>query len=158
VETISFDSEHKNINNGELLARIQQNAALQPKTMEETIIAQPKKREILQQCHACRQNILASEMNKHLKTCLAQKKRKVEVEAFQGEEVDIARNLEQLSGKRPDIFGTRENSILREEREEPKEERVVYDGQAPNLSRTTGSVAMLHYQQKKLKEDNQHHK
>lgn len=61
VETITFDNEqHKNINNAELLARIQQNAATQQKSMEETIISQPKKREILQQCHACRQNILAS--------------------------------------------------------------------------------------------------
>jgi hypothetical protein len=31
---------------------------------------------------------------------------------------------------------------------------VVYDGQAANLTRGTGSIAMLHYQQKKLKEEN----
>jgi hypothetical protein len=31
-----------------------------PRSMEEKIISEPKKREFLQQCHACRQNILAS--------------------------------------------------------------------------------------------------
>jgi hypothetical protein len=61
--------------------------------MEETIISQPKKREILQQCHACRQNILASEMNKHLKTCLGMGKKKVIGEIMQGEDVDISKNL-----------------------------------------------------------------
>jgi hypothetical protein len=30
---------------------------------------------------------------------------------------------------------------------------VIFDGQAPNLTRTTGSIAMLHYQQRKLKEE-----
>lgn len=43
--------------------------------MEEKIISAPKKKEILQQCHVCRNNILASEMTKHLKTCLGDKKR-----------------------------------------------------------------------------------
>lgn len=76
VETISFDmDQNKNIQSGELLARIQKHAPMVPKTMEEKIISEPKKKEILQQCHICRQNILASEMNKHLKTCLAQKKK-----------------------------------------------------------------------------------
>jgi hypothetical protein len=67
--------QNKNIQSGELLARIQKHAPMVPKTMEEKIISEPKKKEILQQCHVCRQNILASEMNKHLKTCLAQKKK-----------------------------------------------------------------------------------
>jgi hypothetical protein len=31
------------------------------------------------------------------------------------------------------------------------EEKVVYDGQAPNMTRGTGSIAMLHYQQQKIK-------
>jgi hypothetical protein len=30
---------------------------------------------------------------------------------------------------------------------------VIFDGQAANLTRTTGSIAMLQYQQKKLKEE-----
>jgi hypothetical protein len=43
-----------------------------------------------------------------------------------------------------------ENKIALEE--EPTE-RVIFDGQAANLSRTTGGVAMLHFQQKRLKEE-----
>jgi len=55
-------------------------------------------------------------MNKHLKTCLAMGKKKTGAENMQGEDVDISKNLEHLSSKRPDIFGTRENSFaLREE-------------------------------------------
>jgi hypothetical protein len=76
-----------------------------PKAMEEKIISEPKKREFLQQCHACRQNILATEMNKHLKTCLGQKKKVQNVSHTHGEEVDIRKNLESLSIRRPDIFG-----------------------------------------------------
>lgn len=64
-------------------------------------------KEILQQCHICKKNILASEMNKHVKNCLATKKE--EKRTFEqgqtGEEVDVRRNLENLSFKRPDIFG-----------------------------------------------------
>lgn len=107
VETISFETEQsKNIASGELLTRIQQHASMLPKSMEEKIISEPKKREFLQQCHACRQNILASEMNKHLKTCLGQKKKAPNVASItHGEEVDIRKNLESLSLKRPDIFG-----------------------------------------------------
>lgn len=59
---------------GELLQRIQQQQGV-PKNLEETVISVAKSKEILQQCHVCRQNILASEMNKHLKTCLGQKKK-----------------------------------------------------------------------------------
>lgn len=61
--------------------------------MEERIISEPRKREILQQCHACRQNILASEMNRHLKTCLGAKKKPGQQEAQSGQDVDIRRNL-----------------------------------------------------------------
>lgn len=93
VETISFDyDQNRNLSGGELLQKIQQHAP-QPKTMEERIISEPKKREILQQCHACRQNILASEMNRHLKTCLGQKKKTSAAENNQGDDVDIRRNL-----------------------------------------------------------------
>lgn len=89
-------------------------------------------------------------MNKHLKTCLAQKKKPQESSQTFGEEVDIRRNLESLSSKRPDIFGAVENKIVLEEE---ATERVIFDGQASNLSRTTGGVAMLHFQQKRLKEE-----
>lgn len=94
VETISFETEQsKSIASGELLARIQQHSST-PKSMEEKIISEPKKREFLQQCHACRQHILASEMNKHLKTCLAQKKKAPNVaNTTHGEDVDIRKNL-----------------------------------------------------------------
>lgn len=54
-------------------------------------------------------------MNKHLKTCLAQKKKPQDSSQTHGEEVDIRRNLESLSSKRPDIFGAVENKIVLEE-------------------------------------------
>jgi hypothetical protein len=60
VETITFDDHNNQFKNNELIAKIQQHASMIPKTLEEKIISEPKKREILQQCHACRQNILAS--------------------------------------------------------------------------------------------------
>lgn len=75
------------------MTRIQQHAALAPKPMEEKVISEPKRREFLQQCHACRQHILATEMNKHLKTCLAQKKKSSTANVQHGEEVDIRSNL-----------------------------------------------------------------
>jgi acetyl-CoA carboxylase beta subunit len=84
--------------------------------MEEKVISEPKRREFLQQCHACRQHILASEMNKHLKTCLAHKKKPSQAAQQAGEEVDIRSNLDSLSARRPDIFGAQEHKIsLREE-------------------------------------------
>jgi hypothetical protein len=90
-------------------------------------------------------------MNRHLKTCLGAKKKGGQQETQSGQDVDIRRNLESLSTKRPDIFGAQENQItLQEERQE---ERVIFDGQAPNLTRTTGGIAMLNYQQKKLREE-----
>lgn len=158
VETISFDyDQNKNIAGGELLARIQKHAAMVPKTLEEKIISQPKSKEILQQCHVCRQNILASEMNKHLKTCLGQKKKPNMSESIQGEEVDIRRHLESMSLKRPDIFGTQDNHIsTREEgRQEESERKVFFDGQSEKMNRSTGSMAMLMHQQKKIKEENE---
>ena len=85
VETISFDYDNtKSIAGGELLQRLQQNNVNSGKILEEKVISQPKSKEILQQCHICRQNILASEMNKHLKTCLGQKKKVVASEQMQG--------------------------------------------------------------------------
>lgn len=45
VETISFDmDQNKNIQSGELLARIQKHAPMMPKTMEEQIISEPMKK------------------------------------------------------------------------------------------------------------------
>ena len=47
-------------------------------------------------------------MTKHLKTCLGQKKRTGPVDTNfnkDNDEVDIRKNLESLSKKRPDIFG-----------------------------------------------------
>ena len=40
------------------------------RNLEEKIISEPKKKELLQLCHVCKGNILATEMTKHLKTCL----------------------------------------------------------------------------------------
>jgi hypothetical protein len=56
-------------------------------------------------------------MNKHLKTCLSQKRKpQTAASTHAGEEVDIRANLESLSLKRPDIFGAQEHKItLREE-------------------------------------------
>lgn len=92
VETISFEPDAR-ATGGELLARIQQQT-MAPRPMEEKVISEAKRRDPLQQCHACRQNILASEMNKHLKTCLAQKKKPANTpSAQQGQDVDIRANL-----------------------------------------------------------------
>ena len=133
-----------------MLQRIQQQQINTGKNLEEKIISQPKVKEILQQCHICRQNILASEMNKHLKTCLGQKKKNVGGEVVQGEEVDIRKHLDSLSAKRPDIFGGKDQRITLREDEREKEEKIAYDGQAANLNRSTGSYAMLLHQQKKI--------
>jgi len=50
-------------------------------------------------------------MNKHLKTCLGQKKKPGQNETNEGEDVDIRGNLDRMSLSRPDIFGTQENNI-----------------------------------------------
>lgn len=135
------------------MQRLQQTNVNTGKALEEKVISQPKSKEILQQCHICRQNILASEMNKHLKTCLGQKKKIVASEQMQGEEVDMRQHLDNMSARRPDIFGARDDQINLKNQADPKEERVVYDGQAANLNRSTGSFAMLAQQQKKIKEE-----
>lgn len=82
VETIVFENMNmknkKNMNGSSKLNSNQENSMPNPyahRTMEEKALNAPKKKEILQQCHVCKQNILASEMTKHLKTCLGDKKR-----------------------------------------------------------------------------------
>jgi hypothetical protein len=83
-----------------------------PQAVEEKIIAsQPKQREILQQCHVCRQHILASQMNQHLKSCLGQKKKTNQAEIQRGDDVDIRQHLDNLSARRPDIFGAQDTQI-----------------------------------------------
>ena len=57
-------------------------------------------------------------MNKHLKTCLGQKKKNTGGDGQQGDEVDIRKNLEEMSGRRPDIFGAQDNQIRAERTEE----------------------------------------
>lgn len=123
METISFEPEGtRALPAGELLSRIQQHQ-VQSKPTEEKVIGEAKKRDVVQHCHACRQVILASEMNKHLKTCLSQKRKPQQSgNAQNGEEVDIRANLESLSSKRPDIFGAQENKISFREDEAPQEE------------------------------------
>jgi hypothetical protein len=56
-------------------------------------------------------------MNKHLKSCLGDKKKtsKMETNYDSTNEVDIRKNLEGLSGRRPDIFGMEANYITRKE-------------------------------------------
>jgi acetyl-CoA carboxylase beta subunit len=75
VDTITFETETNSMAGGELLARIQQHQQNLKPSQDEKIIGEAKKRDIVQHCHACRQVILASEMNKHLKTCLSQKRK-----------------------------------------------------------------------------------
>ena len=151
VETITFEEDYNKYMPASEMVKRQQQAPVVPRTMEETIITEPKrKREILQQCHACRQNILASEMNKHLKTCLAHKKRTTgQSEAQEGEDVDIRKNLEGLSFKRPDIFGSQDNKMVAEEPSRGSE--VAYDGQGPTASKVKGTIAIIEYEKNKLK-------
>lgn len=98
-------------------------------------------------------------MNKHLKTCLAQ--RKTNTQTFSSssanlQEVDLRQHLQDLSAQRPDIFGSKD-SLIQAERSavEGGGQSVEYDGQAANLNRGSGSLAMLLFQQKKLKEEAQ---
>ena len=55
-------------------------------------------------------------MNKHVKNCLATKKdeKRTFSNSQTGEEVDVRKNLENLSFKRPDIFGN-EGEKMKEE-------------------------------------------
>ena len=90
-------------------------------------------------------------MNKHIKNCLSSKKQDIDPSRIQefGENVDIRRNLESMSLKRPDIFGVQKSKEVKEENSQG--EKVVWDGQNPNITRTTGSIAMLANEQKKIK-------
>lgn len=79
----------------------------------------------MQQCHICKRNILASEMTKHLKTCLSSNKNtgtngKAE-QNNAGEFVDISKNLQNMSIRRPDIFGGEAQSIRKDEEIKPTE-------------------------------------
>ncbi len=60
-------------------------------------------------------------------------------------------NLENLGNRRPDIFGGDGRNISRKEQEGEEQQRIIWDGQAPNVTRTTGSIAMVNNQQRKLK-------
>ena len=125
------------------------------KNMEEKVIAGPKKKELLQQCHVCKRNILATEMSKHLKTCLGSSGSNKNVSANDqvGDSVDVTQNLKSLSSRRPDIFGGQAQNIrLEEEMPEKKDDAAYYDGDAPNLSRGSGAHIMLKHQQRKIKE------
>ena len=66
-----------------------------------------------------------------------------------GEEVDVRKNLENLSFKRPDIFGNEGEKM----KDESGGQKYIWDGQNPNMSRTTASVAMVANQQKKIKKE-----
>jgi len=65
----------------------------------------------------------------------------------------MRQHLDNMSARRPDIFGARDDQINLKNQANQKEERVAYDGQASNLNRSTGSFAMLAQQQKKIKEE-----
>lgn len=85
--------------------------------MEEKIISEPKKKELLQKCHICQRNILSTEMTKHLKTCLSSTEgaAKSSVPSQYGDSVDVTQNLKNMSMQRPDIFGGKGQNIRKEE-------------------------------------------
>lgn len=58
-----------------------------------------------------------------------------------------------MSYRRPDIFGGEAQGIKKDDskKEREDEEKVVWDGQAANMSRTTASIAMLQNQQRKIR-------
>lgn len=96
-------------------------------------------------------------MNKHLKTCLAQRKNNQGTSSnTSGQDVDLRQHLEDMSIQRPDIFGSKESRIQAERSNEGSAPVVPeYDGQAANLNRGSGSLTMLLFQQKKLREEAQ---
>lgn len=95
-------------------------------------------------------------MTKHLKTCLSSAGKTSGNQngnsANIGESVDVSKNLKNLSYKRPDIFGGEGQGIRKQQNKNDEEEKIVWDGQAPNMSRTTATIAMMQNQQRKMKE------
>lgn len=91
-----------------------------------------------------------------MKTCLGSNKANAQNgqnNNNNGSFVDVSKNLESLSSKRPDIFGGEGQSIRKDEgKSENNEEKVMWDGQAPGMSRTSASIAMLQNQKNKQKE------
>lgn len=100
-------------------------------------------------------------MNQHLAVCmldpkLKEKRRLAESRQQQpGSGLDISSNLKQLESKRPDIFGAKETNFELEHQSVEKgaaPPKLIWDGQAANMTRTTATIAMMENQQKKLLE------
>lgn len=107
---------------------------------------------MLQKCAVCDRHIPASGMNNHLALCMldpkAKERRKLQEKKPQLS-LDISQNLKSFEANRPDIFG---HSEAAPEQEKPQPDKVIWDGQAANMTRTTATVVMMENQQKKLLE------
>lgn len=102
---------------------------------------------MLQSCANCGKYIPSSEINSHIKICMLdpkEKARRLEVKnkaSSSGNEVNISQNISNLAAKKQDIFGpsdlTFQPPIL------PNKVNAIWDGQNPNMTRTTASIAMM---------------
>jgi splicing factor 3A subunit 1 len=113
-------------------------------------------------CPLCQQYIPVSDFNEHLRIEMLDpryKEIKQQVETrnqnitmAEGEEV--AANLANFAKRRPDLFGSVEEQIPAEERKKAGDPpKILWDGQAANMNRTTANQAMLAQQQKRNLEE-----
>ena len=67
----------------------------------------------------------------------------------------VAQNLANFAKRRPDLFGSVDDQLPEEDRPYRSQEqsKVIWDGQAANMNRTTANQAMLAQQQKRNMEE-----
>ena len=119
--------------------------------------------EATNKCPICNKYIPLSEFNEHLRIEMLDPRYKEIKQEVQTRSQNItmvggdavAQNLANFAKRRPDLFGSVDDQLPEDDRsfkhlDQPK---VIWDGQAANMSRTTANQAMLAQQQKRNMED-----
>ena len=119
--------------------------------------------EATNKCPICNKYIPLSEFNEHLRIEMLDpryKEIKQEVQA-RSQNVTmvggdaVAQNLANFAKRRPDLFGSVDDQLPEDDRsfKHSDQPKVIWDGQAANMSRTTANQAMLAQQQKRNMEE-----
>jgi splicing factor 3A subunit 1 len=137
---------------------VEEDIELEPgATIRTDYVRRPEVVDGKQRCPRCNTLIPKEEFERHMRMELASPQyhaqRKNLIDKVEGRSIasgeEIVSNLREFVGQRPDISGDVERQLPSAIKGEIKRPRVIYDGSAGNLTRTTANVAMMAVQQKK---------
>jgi splicing factor 3A subunit 1 len=106
-------------------------------------------------CPLCNENINTDDLLEHMRIELLDPKwREINKELTERKNFSTTNSdellgyLNEFSQNRPDLFGD-VSDVVKVEKKETNVQNVIWDGFAPNMTRTTANIAMLHAQTKK---------